>query len=134
MTMPTPPRRRWFQFGLRTMFVVVTVVAVWLGYQANWIRQRHSVFTPRQLSPDSDVWVTVARWPAMMEPVSAPGAIWIFGEHGEAALTVDFDIPSQSGDGRHGKGLTPEEAIEAERIHRLFPETKSFRSKSFYVR
>lgn len=35
-----PPSRRWFQFGLQTMFVAVTVLAVWLGYDANWIRQR----------------------------------------------------------------------------------------------
>jgi hypothetical protein len=24
-------RRRWFQFSLRTLFVVMTIVAVWLG-------------------------------------------------------------------------------------------------------
>jgi|GEM_PF-6076653 len=28
--MPTPPRRRWFQFSLRTLFVVVALVAVWV--------------------------------------------------------------------------------------------------------
>ncbi len=26
--MPTPPRRRYFRFGLRTMFVMLTVVGV----------------------------------------------------------------------------------------------------------
>ena len=38
------PKRRWPQFSLRTMFVVVTVLAVplgWIGYSLNWIRQRH---------------------------------------------------------------------------------------------
>lgn len=30
--MPTPPRRRWFRFSLRTMFVVVTVFAVFLAW------------------------------------------------------------------------------------------------------
>jgi hypothetical protein len=29
--MTTPPRRRWFQFSLRTMFVVVTVLAMLIG-------------------------------------------------------------------------------------------------------
>ena len=32
--------RRWFRFSLRTMFVLVTVLCVWLGYAMNWIRQR----------------------------------------------------------------------------------------------
>jgi hypothetical protein len=40
--MPTPPRRRWFQFSLATMFVVVTVVAVFVAYDANLIRQRRA--------------------------------------------------------------------------------------------
>jgi hypothetical protein len=34
------PSRRWFRFSLRTLFILVTVVALWLGYYANWMRQR----------------------------------------------------------------------------------------------
>lgn len=30
MTSP-PPRRRWFQYSLATMFVVVTVIAIWFA-------------------------------------------------------------------------------------------------------
>jgi hypothetical protein len=30
--MTPAPKRRWFQFSLRTMFVVVTVFACWLGW------------------------------------------------------------------------------------------------------
>lgn len=40
---PPPPRRRWFRFGLRTMFVVLTVLAMffgWFGWQANVVRHR----------------------------------------------------------------------------------------------
>lgn len=32
--------RRWFRFGLRTMFVVVTLVGLWLGYYLHWISAR----------------------------------------------------------------------------------------------
>jgi hypothetical protein len=39
-TMPTPPRRLWFQFGLRTMFVAVTIFAVLLGWQIRSVRLR----------------------------------------------------------------------------------------------
>ena len=33
--------RRWFRFSLRTLFVAVTVFCVWVGYQCNWVRERH---------------------------------------------------------------------------------------------
>jgi len=33
-------RRRWFQFGLRTLFVSVTIFAVWLGWELKFIRER----------------------------------------------------------------------------------------------
>ncbi len=36
-------RRQLFQFGLGTVLVVVTVLAVFLGYGLNWIRQRCAV-------------------------------------------------------------------------------------------
>ena len=40
----TPPRRRWYQFSLRTMFVLVSLLSIplaWVGYSISWIRQRH---------------------------------------------------------------------------------------------
>jgi hypothetical protein len=113
------------------MFVVVTVVAIIVAYHVNWIRGRHSVFTSRQLSPDSDIWVRAL--PMAADPVSAPGLLWIFGEEGEGGLWIHFVMP---GNGTNGEpmDLTPEEAIEAERIHRLFPETGFFQASSFYFR
>jgi len=44
-TTETNPRRRWFRFSLRTMLVLVTFLAIplgWVGCQLNWIRQRHA--------------------------------------------------------------------------------------------
>src|SRR5262245_55242507 len=35
----TPPRR-WFSFSLRTLFVVVTVLGCWLGWQLREMRER----------------------------------------------------------------------------------------------
>lgn len=37
---PTPPRRRWFQFSLATMFVVLTAFAIWLGWELKVSRSR----------------------------------------------------------------------------------------------
>ncbi|HEY2841704.1 MAG TPA: hypothetical protein VGJ26_21265 [Pirellulales bacterium] len=41
--MSNPPRRRWFQFGLRTVFVVVTAFAVCLGWELSIVRERQAV-------------------------------------------------------------------------------------------
>src|SRR5262245_41919867 len=32
--------RRWFAFSVRGMFGVVILLGIWLGFQANWLRQR----------------------------------------------------------------------------------------------
>jgi hypothetical protein len=37
------PKRRWFQFSLRTMFVVITAFGVWLGWQFHVIQNRKAL-------------------------------------------------------------------------------------------
>jgi hypothetical protein len=37
---PFAPKRRWFAFSLRTLFVVVTVAACWLGWNVHVVKQR----------------------------------------------------------------------------------------------
>ena len=39
MSQAPPTRRRWFQFGLGTMLLLVTVFAVWLGWELSYIRE-----------------------------------------------------------------------------------------------
>src|SRR5262249_14468208 len=34
------PRRRWFRWSLRTMFVVLTAFCLWLGWNVNAVQQR----------------------------------------------------------------------------------------------
>ena len=45
--MTAAPNRHWFRFSLRTLFVVVTLVAIGLGiranWQPNWIKERHAL-------------------------------------------------------------------------------------------
>jgi hypothetical protein len=38
----TKSRRRWFQFSLGTLFLLVTAFAVWLGWQVNIVRKRQA--------------------------------------------------------------------------------------------
>ncbi len=37
-------KRRWFRFSLRTLFVVVTVVACWLGWNVHQVQKRKALF------------------------------------------------------------------------------------------
>jgi hypothetical protein len=85
------------------MFVVVTVVAVpaaWIGYNLNWIRERHEFWG------DDD-----PLWRAPDAKSTAPGLLWLFGEKG---------IPSMSSYGYE----TIDDARKAKAyFDRLFPES-----------
>ena len=90
---PAKPRRRWFRlaFSLRTLLVVVTLIGCWLGYQLNWIRQRHALLKSNTVRLRHDYF--------LFDAPPAPGLLWIFGEQGTGDLyrppgadaeTVDF--------------------------------------------
>jgi hypothetical protein len=49
----TKPTRRWFRFSLRTMLVLVTLVAIiagWVGQQLNWIGQRREFLLNQEIT------------------------------------------------------------------------------------
>lgn len=43
MAMNEQPPRRWFRFSLRTMFVAVTGLCCWLGWESSVVRERRAV-------------------------------------------------------------------------------------------
>ena len=91
----TKPKRRWFRFSLRTLFVVVTIISLplgWIAYQLSWIQQRHHFFSHYQYNG------------MHMRPGSEypPWSLRLFGESRQGYLLVD-----------------PERIEEAQR---LFPE------------
>lgn len=53
---PTP-NRRWFRFSLRTLFVLVTVLCVWLGWYANLVGQRQSLLP--EIEAENEAWTRV---------------------------------------------------------------------------
>jgi len=116
MTTPTTPRRRW-SFSLRTLLVVLTLAACWLGYQANWIRQRHAVINASQTD-------TFRCWtnyfdpfnPEAETPPCAPALLWVFGEPGYYNLHIEMEGPIAVRD--------KVEQAKADRIARLFPEAR----------
>lgn len=116
---PVKPRR-WFRWKLSTLFVVLTVLCVWLGYQVNWIRQRQLITRQDGMGVDVLQFGDDAPWP-----------IRYFGEPGyECIILVHRDskrcrLPSGSGPGTEEAEqlLSPSERAELDRVRKLFPES-----------
>jgi hypothetical protein len=74
-------KRRWYQFRLRTMLIVVTLlcgVFAWVGYSLNWIRERREAFGKGNFCS-----CTVSEY-----AVYAPSGLWLFDEPGYVRITV----------------------------------------------
>jgi hypothetical protein len=72
MTSHIPPRRRWFRYSLRTLFVLVTVFGIWLGVQVKWIRDRHEALN----------WLRESELTYDYGSAPAPWSIRVLGESG----------------------------------------------------
>ena len=57
---PAAPNRRWFRWSLRTLFVAVTVLCVWLGWQVNVVQQRRAMANRIRAEGGSVVLVVVS--------------------------------------------------------------------------
>jgi hypothetical protein len=126
--------RRWFRWSLRTMFVVVTVFACWLGYELNWIRQRHKFLAEQiamregrehngRYSYDSNRFLH--RFGG-----TAPNLLWLFGEKGlsEIHMIVVED------DWEKSLPANPPDPLfysrpEFNRVKSLFPEVQLVRGR-----
>ena len=95
----TSRRTWWPRFGLRTLFVLITLISLpigWIAYQLNWIRQRHE-FLHRTLDAEIDY----------SGPVLYPKCPWPLNLFGEQAHDIVF---------------TPQRT--ADEARRLFPEAQ----------
>jgi hypothetical protein len=82
---PEPkPRHRWYQFSLRTFFVLVTLVCVgfgyWVHWSREWIRLRHEWMI-------SKPGFFIGNDYGAPNP-SAPGGLWLLGEEGANRIYV----------------------------------------------
>jgi hypothetical protein len=114
-----PPRRRWFRFSLRTLFIAITLFAVWLGSELRFVEKR------RQFSSDGSaegVWKRA--WVLESEPTclftkAIPPWRRLFGD--EAAAFVICRTEAHAKDARR---LFPEAAIlfrdDAQKLHIWF--------------
>ena len=108
--MTTAFRRR-FRFSLRTLFVLVTVVGAWLGYELNWIQQR-GAFRSRQ-----DVSLFGIHGGVHSPPGSMPMSLLILGEERRESLSILVDAASFD-------TLTDDDCNRAFMARRLFPEAR----------
>ncbi len=112
------PKRSLFNYSLRTLFAVTTVVCVWLGYQLNWMRQRR-VFIADETSV-RERHPSHARWSATISdrgstPPRAPGLLWAFGEDGFSEICVLVEASAS-------EGLTEGDVARVREARELFPE------------
>ncbi len=118
--MTTIPKPRWPRFTLRTLFVVVTVVGLavgWFVYQLNWIRQRDEFLTKNRTRALEFGYVGsfLCGGPPHIANY-APGLLWVFGEN--PINQVDLLFPTDRG----WREPKPVEQTEIELAQRLFPE------------
>jgi hypothetical protein len=119
-SMTPAPKRRWFRFSLRTLFAVVTVAAVGLAYEMNWIRQRHELIAQANASEESRSHSMWDMYGTTMQPIEgnrAPGLLWLFGEKGVRRFTVPVSAPKPD-------KFNEEDRERILRSQRLFPEAE----------
>jgi hypothetical protein len=136
--MTPAPKRRWFSFSLRTLFVVVTVAAAsccWVSAQLNWIKERSEA---RKWITEHGLW-GYNRWavpqsaplrPKLIE--RAPWSIRFFGEWAVEEIYLDPGlIPPKEMHNRANEmvRLFPEATIITNRTW-VDPETKAITTRS----
>jgi hypothetical protein len=102
------PKRRWFRWSLRTMFVVVTLSLLFgsVAWCLNWIRQRHEIIA------------TCHEFREASKGGTAPTLLWLFREPGYDHIELRFPLRDL------GMRMTPSERDEVDRVRELFPEAK----------
>ncbi|HKD36160.1 MAG TPA: hypothetical protein VKB78_05145 [Pirellulales bacterium] len=122
MTVPLKRKRRWFQFGLRTLMIGVTLMAIacgWFGVKVDRARKRHeAVETIRKVGGyvHYDYEMAPNGWNLVLAP--PPASDWLIN-----LLGIDFfadvamvDLPSTLPDNLrlHGLDKPPPEELRLE--------------------
>jgi hypothetical protein len=106
------------------MLLAITLIAGFLAYHANWIRQRRvlaagGVPTGVNILFGDDLKDPFSPATAPPPPKRAAGLLWLFGERGHHNIYVSFTDspwPTQT------RELAEDEQRFVERVRRLFPE------------
>ena len=105
----TAPKRRWFRFSLATMFVVMTLFGIWLGWQMKIVRERCETRKTFFSNGGSDFSKSEADFYTMTQPNETYEIPFWRRWLGDEAMAFI--------------SLNPHSSIEElNRIHALFPE------------
>ena len=126
--------RRWFRFSLRTFFVLLTLLAVWLGVQAKWIRDRRELRARHAaLAADVEAKSQALQCGAALQLQTAgnrPLGLWLLGEPAVPYLQLivlrDKESEIEQFDDEEGKlatSLFPEAQVLLRTVH-FYPEAK----------
>jgi hypothetical protein len=120
MTLAT--KRRWFRFSLRTLFVAVTVIGVWLGWQFNFVNERramrawivdHGGFVDIFTRPDTTGSLAIIHYSRLMGPDEEPEIPqWRRWLGDEAVNQVMMPAESSAADINRAKHLFPEGEVD----------------------
>lgn len=118
-----PPQPGWFRFSLRTMFIIITVLCCWLGWESSVVRGRQNTLRDLRTKPGIDITTATAwkhRFPLGTTPPQPPAKIstvrtWLGDEAiQEIGYTVNFSNLSSEDEAR---------------IQKVFPEAKVVRNQ-----
>jgi hypothetical protein len=104
--MDETPKHRSFRFSLRTLFVLITLIAIWVGWSFNWIRQRGEF-----VRPGNELGAVVSTG-----NVRAPALLWVFGEQGAQVVLLFTDNES---DFDRARQLFPEAHVETNPVRQI---------------
>ena len=104
-------RRRWLSFSLRSLFVLVTVVCIYLFWAMNWIHQRREFLLQQPVTDNSEVLMLLLG----EEERPAPLLLRILGERGVIRIDINEDFFR-----KHAEKQKLAELNET--AERLFPE------------
>ena len=107
--MSVPPKHRWFRFSLRTLFVVVAVVGVWLFPQLKWIVDRHRALD--WVGTQAEYWRDMPVDQRAHLGADAPWRIRVFGEKGVDRLCVVVQPDAVASRQRELELLFPEASV-----------------------
>ena len=110
--MTPPPKRRWPRFTLRTLFVVVTMFGVWLGWNVKQVRERERFLTeiPIRGGTFDDTIPVCSPLGTMPTPPDPVPLVWSW-LGARSISTNSVSLPSDR--------FSPDEIIQ---IRRLLPE------------